>query len=156
MYSKEESKILRQKFWTAFDNYTHLFSRKKGFPVKWMLYKTGIKGMELKFDLSTKSIEVALELNHKNEERQFDMLVMLDNYKNIINEGFINQSLIWDDKYKLETGKTVTRIYCIKEGVKFHNQDHWPAIFKFMANQMWQLQTNLNEVLPILKNTFGR
>ncbi|MFT4612543.1 MAG: hypothetical protein ACI9OT_001931, partial [Gammaproteobacteria bacterium] len=41
MFSKEESRQLREEFWTSFG---------KSFPRKWILYDTKIKGFSFKFD----------------------------------------------------------------------------------------------------------
>jgi len=49
MYSKEEARILKQEFWEGFNRYTKFYSKKVGSPISWMLYKTEIKGIELKF-----------------------------------------------------------------------------------------------------------
>ena len=53
MFSKEESRKLRQEFWTSFG---------KSFPKKWILYDTKIKGLSFKFHFDTKSALIALDL----------------------------------------------------------------------------------------------
>ncbi|MGE4289349.1 MAG: DUF4268 domain-containing protein [Salinivirgaceae bacterium] len=155
MYSKEENRLLRQEFWTTFDKYTQFFGKKTGAPIKWMLYKTGIKGLELKFELEPNHITVCIELNHKNEDRRFAMFVFLDTYRNIINQGFA-PSPIWNDDLLTDTNKTVAQVYVEKTGLNFHNRDHWPAIYEFMASNMLRLQTNLQDILPLLQEEFGR
>ncbi|MGB5417276.1 MAG: DUF4268 domain-containing protein, partial [Algibacter sp.] len=40
MFSKEESKRIKQEFWTSFG---------KSFPRKWVLYDTKLKGLSFKF-----------------------------------------------------------------------------------------------------------
>jgi hypothetical protein len=155
MYSKEAYRQLKHDFWNQFDNYTRYYSRKKGEPIKWMLYKTGIKGLELKFDIDSKYVIVALELNHRNENRCFDMFVLLDAYKSILTQNMPIE-LIWDEKYLLPEGKEVKRIYCKYEKLSFHNPDNWPVIYAFMAENMWLLQQNLQDILPIMQEEFGR
>jgi len=154
MFSKEEAKQLRKEFWESFSNYTKFYSRKVGEPLKWMLYKTGIKGLELKFDLEDKLVRVVLELNSRSEDRRFDMFVELDAYKKIIENGF-NEELIWADEFILPEGKVVSRVYIELEEIKYHNRDNWPELFKFMAKNMYQLQLNFLDIEPIFKNKFG-
>lgn len=60
MFSKEESRILRQEFWTGFG---------KSFPRKWILYNTKLKGLNLKFYFDTKTALVALDLGDDLEYR---------------------------------------------------------------------------------------
>ncbi|MDX1317154.1 MAG: DUF4268 domain-containing protein, partial [Xanthomarina gelatinilytica] len=45
MFSKEESRLLKQEFWTSFG---------KSFPRKWLLYDTKTKGLSFKFHFDTK------------------------------------------------------------------------------------------------------
>lgn len=150
MYSKEESKKLVKEFWLLFDVYTQFFSKQKHKPIHWMLYKTGVKGLELKFETDNHVIGVWLEINHKSEDRRFELYVELDKYKNIINRNFQN-SLLWYEEYTTLEGKTVSRIGKELKGIHFYDKEYWAGIFKFMAENMFQLQTNLNEILPLLK-----
>jgi hypothetical protein len=153
MYSKAEAKELMTRFWEEFAKYTLFFSHKVGEPVDWMLYKTGIKGIELKFDVDPKYIKCAIESNARDEDRRLDIFIELAKYKLIIEEGF-KKPLIWDDDCKLPVGKSVMRVYCELTGVNFHNRDNWPGIFNFMAGSMYRLQTNLKEILPVLEEKF--
>ena len=115
-----------------------------------MLYKTGVKGLELKFETDNQLVGVWLEINHKNEDRRFELYVELDRYKNIINRNFQN-SLLWVEEYTTLEGKTVCRIGKELKGIHFYNKEDWTEVFKFMAENMYRLQTNLNEILPLLK-----
>ncbi len=155
MFSKEEARVLRQEFWIKFSDYTNFFSLKKGVPVKWMLYKTGIKGLELKFDINKKDIKVILEINCKNSDRRFDIFVELDNYKKILEYGFA-ENLIWEEDYNINGHKAVSRIYVEMQDVKYYNKNNWVMIFEFMAENMFTLQSNLEEILPVLKEKFGK
>ena len=53
MFSKEESKKIRQEFWTSFG---------KEYPRKWLLYNTKIKGVTLKFTFTTKIAQVSIDI----------------------------------------------------------------------------------------------
>lgn len=153
MYSKDENRKLRKDFWTAFSDYTIFYSNKIGKPIQWLFYKTGVKGVELKFDLDNKVVQVVLEVNSKGDDRRFNIYVEIDKYKNIINEGFDNK-LLWKEDYKLPEGKLVSRIYTELHGLNFHNKDKWPEIFKFMAENMHRLQTNFMDMQPFLMEKF--
>jgi hypothetical protein len=153
MYNKAELKELVTCFWEEFAKYTAYYSHKKGRPIEWMLYKTGIKGLELKFDIDPKFVKCIIESNARNEDRRLDIFIELTKYKPIIEEGF-KSGLIWDDDCMLKTGKPVMRIYCELTGLNFHNRDNWPGIFNFMAGSMFRLQTNFQEILPVLEEKF--
>ncbi len=155
MNSREENRQIRKEFWEAFSNYTRFFSLKIGKPVAWMLYKTGIKGLELKFDFENGAVQVLIEINLKNEERRFDIFAELDYYKKILESGF-EQELVWLYRYVLPGNKIVSRIYTELKGLKFQKDDNWPEIFKFMAENMYQLQSNFIEILPLIEDKYGK
>lgn len=150
MFSKVEAKQLKHEFWEGFDRYTKFYSNKIKEPIQWIFYKTGIKGLELKFDVSKKNIQVIIEANAKNENRRFDIYLELNKYKAIIEDGFIH-GLIWEDDYMKGEGVEVSRALVEEKSFNFHNRDHWPDIYRFMAENMYRLQTNLLDILPILK-----
>jgi len=60
MFSKEESRQLRQEFWTSFG---------KSFPRKWVLYDTKLKGLSFKFHFDNKTALIALDLEDHLENR---------------------------------------------------------------------------------------
>jgi 23S rRNA (adenine1618-N6)-methyltransferase len=60
MFSKEESRKLREDFWISFG---------KSFPRKWLLYNTKIKGLSFKFYFDTKKAFVSLDLEDDLENR---------------------------------------------------------------------------------------
>ncbi len=153
MYNKEEAKILMKEFWEGFDRYTKFYSQKVNQPIKWMYYKTGVKGLELKFDISKKLIQVLIEVNSKSDNRRFEIYVELDNYKAILNDGFAGE-LKWVDDYMKEEQREVSRILIESREYNFHNRDHWNDLYKFMATNMYKLQSNLIDILPILREKF--
>jgi hypothetical protein len=153
MYSKSEAKELITRFWEDFARYTDFFGRKKKQKIEWMLYKTGIKGLELKFDLHPRYVKCIIEVNARNEDRRLDIFIELNNYRKFIQNGF-KKPLVWDENVRLDTGKQVMRVYCELTGKTFHNPENWPDIFCFMAENMWQLQSNFEEILPIFEEKY--
>ncbi len=153
MYSIEEARVMRQNFWKAFADYTQFYSRKIGEPVSWMLYNTGIKGVELKFAVEKKYQAVILEVNVKNENKRFDIFLLLDQYKVVLEEG-LEDVLIWEDNVLLNENKYVSRVLIELEGINYHNEDNWPDIFRFMAENMYKLQQNFLDIHPILEDRF--
>jgi len=100
MFSKEESKLLREEFWIAYG---------KSFPRKWLLYNTKIKGLSFKFHFDTKKALVALDLEDDLEHRikHWEKLLALSS---ILVSDFLPEA-IFEDTYYLENGKELSRIY---------------------------------------------
>ncbi len=153
MYSKDEAKQLMTDFWNGFSKYSQFFSVQIGQPIEWMLYKTGIKGLELKFDLDCDGVRSVIESNSRDENRRLEIFVDLLKYRPIL-ESDLPAELHWTDDHVLDVGKPVMRAYCELTGVNFHNRDNWPKLYKFMAETMWGIQTNFCDILPIFEEKY--
>ncbi|WP_299181715.1 DUF4268 domain-containing protein [uncultured Aquimarina sp.] len=130
MFSKEESKKIRQEFWTTFGT---------KYPRKWLLYNTKIKDVTLKFTFTTKFAQVSIDIEPHDEiikAYYFDKLLSL---KNIIREEYIND-IIFDELYELENGKIISRVYIELANVSIHNKKKWEETMVFLNNQMDKLE----------------
>lgn len=55
MYSREEKKALVKKFWDSFKVYTIEQNELKGIYSKWMLDRTGINDLDLRFEVGRRT-----------------------------------------------------------------------------------------------------
>lgn len=130
MYSREESKKIRQEFWISFG---------KNYPKKWILYNTKIKDFSLKFDFTRKYAEVAIESTSNDavfREYYFEKIVSL---KTILKEDYLPDILFSED-HELETGKMISRAYVRKEAVNIHSRENWEDVQHWLASQMTLLE----------------
>ena len=126
MFSKEESRLLRQEFWTSFG---------KSFPRKWLLYDTKMKGLSFKFHFDTKSALIALDLEDHLENRinYWEKLVAL---KSILHRDYL-PCAIYEEEYYLENGKEISRIYLpLEQKVSIHNKNSWQVVMEFFNEKM--------------------
>lgn len=126
MFSKEESRSLRQEFWTSFG---------KSFPRKWILYDTKLKGFSFKFHFDTKSALVALDFEDDLELRikYWGKLMAL---KSILLDDFLPEA-IFEEDYFLDNEKEISRIYVILEQkVSIHNKNTWRDVMEFFNEHM--------------------
>ncbi|WP_234859130.1 DUF4268 domain-containing protein [Aquimarina aquimarini] len=131
MFSKSESKEIRQEFWTNFG---------KQFPHKWLLYNTKIKDVTLKFTFTTKKAQVSIDIEPYDaliQEYYYDKFISL---KNIITSQYI-QDIIFDDQYQLENGKIISRLYIELEDVSIHNKNTWKEVMLFLNDNMRKLES---------------
>lgn len=141
MFSKEESRLLKQEFWTSFG---------KSFPRKWVLYDTKIKGLTLKFHFDTKTALVALDLEDDLEDRinHWGKLIAL---KSILKEEFLPEA-IFEEEYFLENGKEISRIYVLLDAsVSIHNKKSWRVTMEFFNETMSKLEAFFEEYQDIIK-----
>ena len=151
MYSKEEIKELRLKFWQSYKSYCETQPAFNYQKKRWMLNETQVRGLALRFDVDRESAWVIMELQHKNEDRRLKTYEILERYKVVMEEGFEN-GLTWEFYHRREdNGQEVCRIYTRLENVDWHNQNLWPDIYNFFIKNMLKMEENFLEVKEVLK-----
>lgn len=141
MFSKEESRLLREEFWISFG---------KSFPRKWLLYNTKIKGLSFKFYFDTKKAFVSLDLEDDLENR-INCWEKLEALKNILHTDFLPEA-IYEEEFYLDNGKEISRIYVpLEQKVSIHNKDSWLAVMEFFNSMMPKFETFFEEYKDIIK-----
>ena len=126
MFSKEESKQLRQEFWTSFG---------KSYPRRWILYHTKIKGLSFKFHFDTSSALVAMDLEGSLDHRApyWERLMSL---KPILLKEYLPEA-IFDAFYVQEHQKERSRIYVpLRKKVSIHDKQTWRDVMSFFYDTM--------------------
>lgn len=140
MFSKEESRQIREEFWTSFG---------KSFPRKWILYDTKIKGFSFKFHFDTKSAMIALDLEDDLENR-ITYWEKLQSLKSILLNEYLPE-VIFEEEYFLENGKEISRIYLpLEQKVSIHNKNTWQEVMVFFNENMHQFEEFFNEYQDII------
>ncbi len=130
MFSKSESKQIRQEFWTSFG---------KEYPRKWLLYNTKIKDVTLKFTFTTKKAQVSIDVEPQDpiiKEYYFEKIVSL---KNILISEYLPE-VIFDEHYTLENGKVISRVYVELSDVSVHKKASWDQAMQFLSDNMSLLE----------------
>lgn len=142
MFNKEESKQLRQKFWTTFG---------QQYPRKWLLYNTKIKELVLKFTFNTQFAQVSIDIESKEDlyrEYYYDKLWSLEN---ILKTEYLPHAIL-DPDYEIAPGRIVSRVYVQLDGVSIHKESTWPAVFEFFYENMTQLEVFFLEFAHFIKD----
>jgi len=130
MFSKEESKKVRQDFWIFFG---------KRHPRKWLLYNTGIKDVVLKFNFDTKKAMVSIDITSNDPVFQTYYYDKLESLKNLLLEE-VSSELVFDSSFTLDSGKSIGRVYLKKDDVSIHNKHSWPEVFDFFYTYMDKME----------------
>lgn len=141
MFSKEESRRLRQEFWTSFG---------KSFPRKWILYDTKLKGLSFKFYFDNKKALVALDLEDDLEYRikYWEKLLTL---KSILLDEYLPDA-IYDEEYILENHKEISRIYLpLEQKVSIHNKNSWRDVMEFFNENMLRFEAFFEEYKDVIE-----
>ena len=141
MFSKEESRRLRQEFWTSFG---------KSFPRKWVLYDTKLKGLSFKFHFEKNSAMVVLDLEDDLEHRitYWEKLVAL---KAILQDDFL-PDVIYKEEYFLDNDKEISRIYVtLEQKVNIHNKNTWRDVMEFFNEKMGLFEAFFEEYKEVIE-----
>jgi len=142
MFSKEESRLLRQEFWISFG---------KSFPRKWILYDTKLKGFSFKFHFDAKSALVALDLEDDLEKR-ITYWGKLQSLKSILKEGYLPEA-IFEESYFLDNHKEISRIYVpLERKVSIYNKNSWGDVMNFFNEQMNLFEAFFEDYKDILED----
>lgn len=142
MFSKEESRQLRELFWTSFG---------KSFPRKWLLYNTKIKGFSFKFHFDTKSALVALDVEEDLENR-IKYWEKLESLKSILKDDYLPEA-IFEEEFILENGKEISRIYVpLNEKVSIHNKNSWQIVMTFFNENMSLFEAFFEDFKDVIKD----
>jgi len=142
MFSKEESRQIRQEFWTSFG---------KSFPRKWILYNTKIKGFSFKFYFDIKKAYVSLNVEDDLENRikYWEKLLTL---KTILLDDYLPEA-IYEEEYFLDNGKEISRIYVPLEAkVSIHNKNTWQETMEFFNETMSLFEAFFEECKDVIKS----
>ncbi len=141
MFSKEESRKLREDFWISFG---------KSFPRKWILYDTKIKGFSFKFHFDTKTALVSLDLEDDLENR-INYWEKLQSLQSILKEDFLPDA-IFEEEYILDNGKEISRIYVtLDQKVSIHNKNTWRDVMEFFNEKMSLFEAFFEEYKDFLE-----
>ncbi|GGD36911.1 DUF4268 domain-containing protein [Muriicola marianensis] len=140
MFSRKESRQLREQFWIAFG---------KSYPRRWRLYRTGITGVDLKFHFDLKKAMVCLDVEGTDPKRINDIWDRLISLQTILRSEYLTDA-IYDPEHLLEIDKRIKRIYVKKEGVCIHDKNTWQEAMLFLSDKMSILEDFVLEYSEII------
>lgn len=140
MFSKEDSKRLRQDFWISFG---------KSYPHKWILYDTKIKGLSLKFHFDLKLAMVSLDIETSDLDQRISLWEKLISLKSILTDEYLPKAE-FQEYYLLENKKEISRIYVNLENVSIHNKNTWQETMQFLNQNMTHLENFFTKYQDII------
>ncbi|MCH4552760.1 MULTISPECIES: DUF4268 domain-containing protein [Aestuariibaculum] len=141
MFSKEESRKLKQEFWISFG---------KSFPRKWILYNTKLKGFSFKFYFDNKKALVALDLEDDLEYR-IKYWEKLEALKSILLDEYLPEA-IYDEQFFLDNEKEISRIYVpLEQKVSIHNKNTWQEVMEFFNEKMTLFEAFFEEYKDVIE-----
>lgn len=150
MFSKEEAKGLREEFWDTFKQMSAARRTRKKLPGNWILTRTGIKALNLKFHVDREVAQVGIDVETRSMDKRIELFEKLEALKNKLEEA-MGSPMNWELDYIRENGKSVSRIFVQSEGVDIYNRNTWQKAHAFMYDNMIKLESFFQEYRDYLK-----
>jgi hypothetical protein len=150
MYSRQEASQIRKKFWTRFGQYMRPLPGAAGETVNWLNYKTGIRHLYFRMDVTNKEATISIELKHPDPADQDIYFEKLQQVGNIL-EQTLGETWEWLQHQRDEDGAMVSRIFTTLSGVNIFHEADWPAIISFLKprimalDEFWEIAKSVIE-----------
>jgi len=135
MFSKSESKKLREDFWISFG---------KSYPTKWILYNTKIKDFSFKFYFDTSKAMVTLDIESKDLEKRINLWEKVISLKSVLVDDYLPTAQFEEYTF-LENQTEISRIYVCLDQVSIHNKNTWQQTMIFMNEHMKKFEAFFND-----------
>lgn len=147
MYTKEEAREIKVKFWDGFKRYSKTKGRKM---TSWVLRGTQIKEVQLKFDLNEIGAFVVLQIDSKLDSKRISVYEKFEKYKPVLIET-CGPELIWEKNYFIEGFKDVSMIYFQLAGANVYKKEEWDTYYQFLFEKMWILEEAYLDVKEVIQ-----
>ena len=126
MFTKEEAKEIRVKFWEGFKRYC----KRKHIYRKWVLTGVKIRSTQLKFYADREKALVLFQIDHKNELRRFEVYECMLSYQTLF-RAECGDELKWEEEYTGIEGQEISAIYFELRGVNLYRMEDHERIYDF-------------------------
>jgi len=151
MYSKEEATRLRQQFWISFGQYMKPVPSASGSTVHWVNYKTGVKNIYFKMDVTNKQALIAIQLTHADADIRHLIFDQFEEFKSMLHNS-IGEEWEWHRDFLDDYGKSLSQISLTLAGISVFNQQHWPDLISFFKPRIIALDEFWDNVKPVFQD----
>lgn len=132
MYSKQETSLIRKKFWEKAGQYFAPMPSAGLEKVNWINYKTGVRFIAFRLHVDDKIASVAIEISHPDSDKRKSF------YNTFLS---LISSLEGDWTWEEETGSMTCRISRSVSEVNIYEPQTWPIIISFFKTAIIQLDS---------------
>lgn len=130
MYSREETKKLKEHFWTTFGQYMAAVPSSDMEKINWVNYKTGIKNIFFRMNVTNKNATLMIEMSQPDEGIRHLVFEQLLELKPVFRAA-LQEEWDWSNVCFDEYGKEVSRVSTSLENVSILKREDWPALISF-------------------------
>ncbi len=147
MFSKEQKAELTERFWGGLKYETKQALGKRH---TWVLQNTGIKGLQLKFEVGRSSALVVLQCYASSREKREWFFDILQQYHRVIAD-VAEEVPTWDKYGELQELGGMPSVYYKLKNVDYLQEKYWQEIYSFFIDYMYRLEQAFLEIKDVLK-----
>lgn len=147
MFSKEQKAALVDEFWNEL---RYKSKQKYGKRHAWVLKHTGIKGVQLKFEVSRNTALVLLQCHASSTEKREWIYDILQQYYRVIAD-VAEEPPVWDKLGALVELEGMPSVYYSLDNVDYLQKKYWDEIHTFFIEYMKKLENAFLEIKDVLK-----
>ncbi len=137
MWSKEEAKNRRVRFFTNFGIYMKKHAGDYGEKIRWVNYRTGVNAVRFKIGAHKKTSTVSIDIVNNDEGVREVFFEQFEEFKTLLSNSLTE--LNWVKNYRIDSGVYITRIYTELEGPSINNESDWGKIYRFYEKNLLAL-----------------
>lgn len=145
MFTRQESALLKQRFWTSFGQYMAPVPGAGGGKVQWVNYKTGVKDIQFNMQADEDAATIAVIVSHANTLQRKKVFEQLLQWKPLL-AAATGEEWKWEAETQNAQGRSISIIYRALRGVSIFRTDDWPAIISFFKPRIIALDVFWNEI----------
>jgi hypothetical protein len=135
MFSKEEASKIRHNFWTTFGRYMQPVPSAEGLPINWVNYKTGVKPVKIRTEVTKQNAIIRLEIVEKDEslaELYYEQLRELKLYFTSV----VGHDWNWEKNDESSNDSCFAFVEKRLPDVSVFREEDWPAIIEFLKQHL--------------------
>jgi len=139
MYTKEQEKALKFKFWGGLNEQLEL---EKGFhanKVNWMNFNTNIKPLYFRMEADEVGARLCIDLQFPDDGIRALYYEQFTEFETKLNQLFEGNTK-WQTNFLHTNGKTISRISIELEEVSIRNEKDWPKMYAFLTTNFVKLE----------------
>lgn len=98
--------------------------------INWVNYKTGIKNLFFRMDVTNKKATIMIEMSQPDEGIRNLVFEQFLEFKPVF-QATLQEEWDWSNVYYDEYGKQISRISISLESVSIFKREDWPALISF-------------------------
>jgi hypothetical protein len=140
MYNRQQAAHLREEFWTTFGRYMRPVPAAEGGKINWINYRTTLKDVYFRMEVTTKLARIAITLEHPDPEIRDLYFQQFLELKSLLH-ATLNEEWEWQSQVRSSEDKIISRICKELPEVSVFNKEHWPDLIFFFKPRIIALDS---------------